>query len=66
MNERILDTTRLWAMVVGLVLAGWYFGEVQSGIEPSQVVPVLVAAIGGFELFLSGQDYWLKRKGKHG
>jgi hypothetical protein len=25
-----------------------------------------VTAIGGFELFLFGQDQWLKRRGKHG
>ena len=30
------------------------------------MLPMLVCAIGGFELFLFSQDVWIKRKGRHG
>ena len=57
---------RVWAMLSGLFLAGWYFGELSQGVVPSSLLAMLVTAIGGFELFLFGQDMWLRRKGNHG
>jgi len=66
MKFNTLDLTRVWAAVTGIVLAVWYFGLVWGGERPTMVLPMLVTAIGGFELFLFSQDMWLKRRGKHG
>ena len=63
---KVLDMTRIWAMLTGLVLTAWYLGAVYLGFQPSELLPMLVTAIGGFEMFLFGQDVWLKKKGRHG
>ncbi|NYH94331.1 hypothetical protein [Novosphingobium marinum] len=66
MRLQTFDLMRVWAAITGITLALWYFFEVWSGVRPADLVPMLVAGIGGFELFLYGQDVWLKRKGRHG
>ena len=53
-------------MLTGLVLALCYFVALYANAMPSDMLPMLVTAIGGFEMFLFGQDQWLKWKGKHG
>ncbi|WP_156839265.1 hypothetical protein [Novosphingobium aquimarinum] len=63
---KVLVMTRVWAMLTGLALAVLYFGAVYLGSQPSELLPMLVTAIGGFEMFLFGQDVWLKKKGRHG
>ncbi|MDE8654163.1 hypothetical protein [Novosphingobium album (ex Liu et al. 2023)] len=62
----MFDMTRVWAMLTGLLLAIGYFAALYLRAAPSDLLPMLVTAIGGFELFLFGQDVWLKRKGRHG
>jgi len=62
----MLDQMRVWAAVTGLLLVVWFFGAIYLGYYASPMLPMLVAAIGGFELFLFAQDIWLKRKGRHG
>jgi len=66
MKTQVFVMTRMWAMLTGLALAIWYFCAVYLGFRPTELLPMLVTSIGGFELFLFGQDQWLKRKGKHG
>ncbi|WP_147215127.1 hypothetical protein [Novosphingobium sp.] len=66
MKFNTLELTRIWAAVTGVALAVWYFAAVYLDLQPTAVLPMLVTAIGGFELFLFGQDQWLKRRGKHG
>lgn len=66
MKAQMFDMTRMWAMLTGLALAAWYFVATYLGLKPSEMLPMLVTAIGGFEMFLYGQDVWLKRKSKHG
>lgn len=66
MRTRIIDMTRIWAMVTGLVLAASYFAALFLDFKISDLLPMLVTAIGGFELFLYSQDVWLKRKRRHG
>ena len=61
-----LDLIRVWAALTGLLLVAGFFGALYFGIKASPMLPMLVAAIGGFELFLFGQDIWLKRKGENG
>lgn len=62
----LLDLLRVWAAVTGLVLVVAFFAAPWLGVRPSPMLPLLVAAIGGFELFLFSQDLWLKRRGGHG
>lgn len=66
MRFNTLELTRIWAAVTGVALAVWYFAAVYLELQPTAMLPMLVTAIGGFELFLFGQDQWLKRRGKHG
>jgi len=66
MKVQMFDMTRMWAMLTGLALAAMYFAALYFGIKVSDTLPMLVTAIGGFEMFLYGQDVWLKRKSKHG
>ena len=64
----LLDLLRVWAAVTGLLLAAWYFGALYLGARAYALpsLPLLIAAIGGFELFLFSQDLWLKRRGENG
>lgn len=55
------DLMRLWAMLTGLALAAWYFGELYLGAQATETLPMLIAAIGGFELFHYAQDILIKR-----
>jgi len=67
MKAQTFDMMRVWAAITGLALAAWYFVAAYFGRGNSDLVPMLVTAIGGFELFLFGQDVWLKKKrSKHG
>ncbi|MFC0683780.1 MULTISPECIES: hypothetical protein [Sphingomonadaceae] len=66
MKFNTLELIRIWAAVTGVALAVWYFAAVYLDLQPTGALPMLVTAIGGFELFLFGQDQWLKRRGKHG
>lgn len=66
MKPTTFDLMRVWAALTGLVLAVWYFGELYFEIKPSDLIPMLITAIGGFELFLYAQDLWLRRRGDHG
>jgi hypothetical protein len=65
-NGKTFETMRVWAMLTGLAMAGWLLGELSMGATMSETVAMLLAGIGGFELFLFGQDQWLARKGTHG
>jgi zinc transporter ZupT len=62
----LFDSLRVWAAVTGLLLAVWYFGALYLKMDVSQTLPMLIAAIGGFELFLVAQDFWFKRTRNHG
>lgn len=56
------DMMRVWAAVTGLLLAAWFFGQLYMGVKPSEHVSMLVAGIGGFELFLFVQDVMRRRR----
>ena len=62
----LLDLLRVWAAITGLLLAVFFFGALYLDMTPSPLLPLLLAAIGGFELFLFSQDLWLKRRGSRG
>ncbi|MBA4355510.1 MAG: hypothetical protein C0409_12555 [Novosphingobium sp.] len=60
------DLMRVWAMLTGIVLTAGYFASVYAGVAVSEMLPNLVSAIGGFELFLFTQDLWIKRRQPNG
>lgn len=60
------DLMRLWAMLTGLVLAAWYFGALYLGVKQTDTLPMLITAIGGFELFHYAQDLLIKRRQSNG
>ena len=62
----VFDLMRVWAAVTGLALVAGFFAAPFLGVVASPLLPLLVAAIGGFELFLFSQDVWLKRRGSRG
>jgi zinc transporter ZupT len=62
----VFDLMRVWAAVTGLVLVAGFFAAPYLGVVASPLLPLLVAAIGGFELFLFSQDMWLKRRRTRG
>lgn len=66
MRDTTFELMRVWAALTGIVIALWYFGQIYFGTAPTETLPMLVAGIGGFELFLYGQDLWLKKRGRHG
>lgn len=66
MKAQMFDMTRMWAIVTGLVLSAWYFAALLLGLKVSDLLPMLLTAIGGFEMFLYSQDVWLKRKSRNG
>jgi hypothetical protein len=67
MKLNTFDMMRVWAAVTGIVLTLLYFGQVYDGAKVTDMLPMLITAIGGFELFLVSQDFWLKRSGgSHG
>ena len=66
MKAPTFDYMRVWAALTGLALAVWYFGALWFGAAPSPMLPMLITAIGGFEMFLFFQDMVLKRKRRHG
>ena len=61
----LLDMLRVWAGITGVVLALGFFAALYLGVS-APMLPMLVASIGGFELFLFAQDTWLKRKNQNG
>lgn len=62
LNRSTFDLMRVWAAITGLVLSAWFFLKLWLGAPTSEIVPMLVAAIGGFELFLYAQDVMRRRR----
>jgi hypothetical protein len=64
----LLDSLRVWAALTGLLLVAAYFAALYLGVAGTTVtlMPMLIAAVGGFEMFLFAQDMWLKRRGSRG
>jgi hypothetical protein len=53
---------RVWAALTGVALAAFCLLMMFLGVKHSDVLPMLVAGIGGFELFLFAQDKWLAKR----
>jgi hypothetical protein len=61
-----LEMMRVWASLTGLVLVALVFVQMALGRPVTDTLPMLVAAIAGFELFLFAQDVVAKRRGRRG
>jgi len=53
---------RVWAAITGVALALWGLLSFWFGVGHHPVVPMLVTGIGGFEGFLTVQDFVLRRR----
>ena len=62
MKLNSFDMLRVWAAVTGIVLTLLYFGQVYDGVKVTDMLPMLITAIGGFELFLVSQDFWVRKR----
>jgi len=60
------DLMRVWATLTGLALAAWFFVALYMGVKTTDTLPMLIAAIGGFEMVLYAQDILLKRRQHNG
>jgi len=56
------DMMRVWAVLTGLVLCAIWFGALYLGFTPSDMLPMLIVGVGGFELFHYAQDVMLRRR----
>ena len=61
-----LDLTRVWASLTGLLLVALAFVLLAFGYRLNDVLPMLVAAIAGFELFMLGHDAFTRWRRRHG
>ena len=61
-----LDMMRVWATITGLVLVALVFGQMLLGMKLTDRLPMLAAAIAGFELFLFAHDEVNKRRRRRG
>ena len=61
------DQTRqlsILACATGVALAAIYFGALYLHADTPDWMPMMITAIGGFEMFLFGQALWMKRAGR--
>lgn len=60
------DLMRLWAVLTGLGLCAWFFLATYMGVKSGETLPMLISAIGGFEMVLYFQDLLIKRRRQNG
>jgi hypothetical protein len=58
-----VELIRVWAAATGLLLAACYFVALYAGVK-SEMLPMLITPIGGFELFFFGQDVWCRMRAR--
>lgn len=51
------------ACLTGLFLAAFYFVALYVGTDTPDWMPMMISAIGGFELFMFAQGLWTRRAG---
>ena len=61
-----LEMMRVWAAATGLLLVALVFIQMYLGRPVAEALPMLVAAIAGFELVLFAQDLIQRRRGRNG
>ena len=57
-----LQRLSVFAAITGLLLAGLFAVQLVAGLPRSDMLPMLLAAVVGFELFLFVQDLAARRK----
>lgn len=55
-----LQMLSVWAAGTGVVLAALYFLGLALKADTPDWLPLMITAIGGFELFLFGREHWLR------
>ena len=58
---RLLELTRAWAALTGLALIVWMVVLILLGHSLSYVLPMLISAIVGYEVALTGYEFWRRR-----
>jgi hypothetical protein len=68
MNSDVLKALSVWSSLTGLVLAIFYFTTLWLEVPTPAWLPMLIAIIGGYELFNYGQELKGRREidGPHG
>lgn len=56
------DRLRVWASITGLLVAICYFTALYLGMAVSPMLPLLIAGIGGFEIYHWAQDIAIARR----
>jgi hypothetical protein len=64
LTAQILRQISIVACLAGLATAVVFFIAAWNGTPTPQWMPLLIALVGGFELFQWGQDLWIKRAGR--
>jgi hypothetical protein len=60
--SRVLELTRAWAAITGLVLIALMLVLVALGYSVSHAVPMLIAGIVGYEAALTTYAFWRRRR----
>ncbi len=61
MTGKTFELMRVWAMLTGMAIVALYFALLALQKPMPEVIPMLAAAIAGFEMMLFGQEIWFKR-----
>ena len=59
---RVLELTRVWAAITGLGIIVLMLVLVLLGHSLNHALPMLVAAILGYEVALTGYGFWRRRR----
>ncbi len=60
--SRAFDLTRFWAAATGLALIALMLIQAVAGRPAWDTLPMLLAAILGFEVGMTGYDFWRVRR----
>lgn len=60
-RENSTKQMTILSTITGLVLAAWYFVALNQQMHTPQWLPMMIAAIGGFEMFLFLQEQNARR-----
>lgn len=64
MKREEIRQLSILACVSGLLLVAVFFAGLWSGNPAPDWLPMMISAIGGFELFMFGQSLWLRKVGR--
>ncbi|PLK25800.1 hypothetical protein [Novosphingobium sp. TH158] len=62
MKLTTFELMRIWADITGLLLFAFWAGALLLGFQTSEMLPMLITAVGGFQLFHVVQDLMIRRR----